>query len=81
MENAPQMPKIECEFELIMSHPHVKNKKSINPLEWWKKNLKSSNCCLVLRRSGFTFQPAQQLLRECSQQEVILLPRKEQDFP
>ena len=36
-ENAPLF-KIECEFELFMSHPHVKNEKSINPLEWWKKN-------------------------------------------
>ena len=36
-ENAPQKSKIECEFELFMSHPHVKNEKSINPLEWWGK--------------------------------------------
>ena len=37
-ENTPQMSKIECEFELFISHPHVKNEKFINPLEWWKKN-------------------------------------------
>ena len=36
-ENAPQKSKIECEFELL-SHPHVKNEKFINPSEWWKKN-------------------------------------------
>ena len=38
-ENAPQKStlKTECEFELFMSHPHFKNEKSINPLEWWKK--------------------------------------------
>ena len=39
-ENAPQKSKIESEFKLFMSHPHVKDEKSINPLEWWKKNSK-----------------------------------------
>ena len=45
-ENAPQKSKIECEFELFMSHPHVKNEKSINLLEWWKK--KNRNLPIVV---------------------------------
>ena len=36
--NGPQKSKIELEFELFLAHPHVKNEKSMNPLEWWKKN-------------------------------------------